>query len=361
MSNTIHFPEKVKQDYVDKFNIEAETTDLFSHDLDVEFSGVRTVHVKTVKSEPLQDYNRSKQVGTGSRYGTTTEVGDQMVTYEMTQDKSLSLSIDKGNQKENFNQPQAGRVMKVERQERIVPMVDMYRIKRWAEQAGIHEQLNAAPTKATICQQIMDLKSRMVDAGVPENGIQLRVARKYATTLKLSDDWAKADSLIGKTLPKGTIGEFDGMPTKFVTTGKMPPNVPFMLIHKSSCISPMKIQDFKVHLDPPGLSGDLIEFRMMYDAFVLAHKANGVACGCLPGSVVATPTIEMNSEKATLACTTESATIFYTTDGSDPRYSVDRKTYSSSPVSLAVGDELRVCAVKEGMYWSDVAAQDYLG
>lgn len=124
MSTTIHFPEKVKQDFVEKFSNESETDDLFTHDLDMEFSGVKTVHVKTVKSEPLQDYNRSKEVGTGSRYGTTKEVGDHEVTYTMTQDKALSLSIDKGNNKENFNMIQAARVMKAERQERIVPTVD---------------------------------------------------------------------------------------------------------------------------------------------------------------------------------------------------------------------------------------------
>ena len=360
MSTTIHFPEKVKQDFVEKFSKESETDDLFTHDLDTEFSGVKTVHVKTVKSEPLQDYNRSKEVGTGSRYGTTKEVGDHEVTYTMTQDKALSLSIDKGNNKENFNMIQAARVMKAERQERIVPTVDKYRLDKWAKEAGIHVELAAAPTKSTILQMIMDAKSAMVDAGCPETGIQLRVARKFETTLKLSDEWVKLNDLGGKTLPKGTMGELDGMPTKFMTTGRMPENVPFMLIHKGSCISPMKINDYKGHVDPPGLSGDLLEFRLMYDAFVLAHKSAGVLCGCLPGTVVKTPTISMASNKATLACETSGAAIYYTTDGSDPRYSVDKKLYSTA-VTLAAGDELRVCAEKAGMFWSDVAAQDYAG
>lgn len=360
MSTTIHFPEKVKQDFVEKFNIESETDDLFTHDLDMEFSGVKTVHVKTVKSEPLQDYNRAKEVGTGSRYGTTKEVGDHQTTYTMTQDKSLSLSIDKGNEKETFNQKQAGRVMKAERQERIVPTVDKYRLNKWAQEAGIHMALAAAPTKATILQQIMDLKTIMVDAGCPEKGIQLRVARKYSTTLKLSDEWVKVNDLAGKTLPKGTMGELDGMPTKFLTTGKMPPNVPFMLIHKGSCISPMKINDFKAHVDPPGLSGDLLEFRMMYDAFVMGHKAAGVGCGCLPGSTVEVPTISLEGSQATLACTTGGAAIYYTTDGSDPRYSVDKKAYSA-PITLLPGDELRVYAAKDGLYWSDVAEAEYFG
>lgn len=358
MASTIHFPDKVKQSFVDNFNRESETNDLFTHELDMEFSGVKTVHVKTVKTEPLQNYNRSADPSSSSRYGSVKEVGDHETTYTMTQDKSLSLSIDKGNNKENFNMAQSGRVMKAERQERIVPEVDRYRLNKWAKEAGIHEALAAAPTKQTILQYIMDLKSKMVDAGCPESGLQLRVARKYATTLKLSEEWVKLNDLGGKTLPKGTMGELDGMATKFVTSGKMPENVPFMIIHKGSCISPMKINDFKGHVDPPGLSGDLLEFRMLYDAFVLGHKAVGVACGCLPGSVVATPAIEMSGSKATITCGTDTARIYYTTDGSDPRYSVDKKLYSSA-VTLSAGDELRAYAEKDGLYWSDVASHDY--
>ena len=60
----------------------------------------------------------------------------------------------------------------------------------------------------------------------------------------------------------------------------MPANVPFMMIHKKAVISPMKIKDFKGHVDPPGLSGDLIEFRMLYDAFVIGRRANGVLVAC---------------------------------------------------------------------------------
>lgn len=51
----------------------------------------------------------------------------------------------------------------------------------------------------------------------------------------------------------------------------------------------MKIQSFKGHTDPPGLSGDLLEFRMIHDAFVLAPKCNGVAAACASGMVCAAP------------------------------------------------------------------------
>ena len=109
--SVIHFPEKYKQSLLDGFNKASETDALFTHELDTEFSGVNTVHVTSLKTEPLQNYNRQKEVGTGSRYGTTKEVGDEVQTFTMTEDNSLSLSIDKGNNVEQFNMKQAGKVI----------------------------------------------------------------------------------------------------------------------------------------------------------------------------------------------------------------------------------------------------------
>lgn len=358
MASTIHFPEKTKESFLELFAKESETNDLFSHEMDMEFSGVRTVHVHTIKTEKLQDYNRNKEVGTGSRYGTTKEVADSVQTFTMTQDKSLSLSIDKGNNKEQFNMKKAGKVMKEERQQEIVPPVDTYRLAKWAKDAGIHMELTSELSKSNIVTAIMDAKTLMLDAGCPDD-IKLLVQRKYFKFLKLSDEWIGADSLAGKTLPKGVLGEFDGMMTRQVTSNRMPENVPFMLIYKGAVIAPMKINDFKGHIDPPGLSGDLLEFRMIHDAFVIGARAFGVCAACKTGSVVKTPSLSNSDGTVTFSCETDSVTYYYTTDGSDPRYSIDAKTGGTA--SLTAGDQLRVYAAKEGMFNSAVAALDYNG
>lgn len=356
MGSTIHFGEKYKQALMKGFDEKSETDSMFSHDMDVEFSGVRTVHVTSLKTEKMQDYDRSKTVGTGSRYGQTKEVGDEVQTFTMTQDKSLSLSIDKGNNAEQFNMKKAGAVMKAHRDEQIVPEVDKYRLQKWARDGGIHKELDAAPSKSTIVSQIIELHNEQLDAGVPDQ-IILTIARKYLPMLKLSTEWVGLDSLGGKTLPKGSLGEFDGMAVKPMANKKMPGNVPFMLTYKGSIIAPCKINDFKGHVDPPGLSGDLLEFRMMYDAFVIGKKANGVAVACLPGTVAATPTITVATGKATITSATDGATVYYTTDGSDPRYSVEAKAYTAA-VTLAEGDQLRAYAAKDGMFHSGVAEYD---
>lgn len=352
MADVIHFSEKHMQSMVEGFQKASETESMFSHDIDAEFHGVKNVHVKHIKTYPLQDYDRTKEVGTGSRYGKTFEVGDDEQVFVMTQDKALSLSVDKGNNAEQFNMKGAGKIMKAERNEQIIPAMDNYRLAKWAKDAGIHFALAEAPTKSNICSQIMELKNAMLDAGVPENGLQLRVKREFATTLKLSDEWASLDSLGGKTLPKGTLGEFDGMATKFVTNSRFPANAAFMITHKSAIFAPVKIRDMKLHKNPQGLNGQLLEFRMLHDAFVLGKKADGVAVGCLPGTVAAEPTIAIDGGKATI--TAAGSTIYYTTDGSDPRYSVEAKTYTAA-VAVNPGDIVCAYAAAEGKWNSSVA------
>ena len=40
--------------------------------------------------------------------------------------------------------------------------------------------------------------------------------------------------------------------------------------------SPLKLQDYRIHSDPPGISGSLVEGRVVYDAFVLQNKAKAI-------------------------------------------------------------------------------------
>ena len=74
----IHFSEKFHERLMKGFAQHAETDAMFSHDLDMEFSGVYTVHVTNLKTEPLQNYNKNQSIDAGSRYGASKEVGDEV-------------------------------------------------------------------------------------------------------------------------------------------------------------------------------------------------------------------------------------------------------------------------------------------
>ena len=40
--------------------------------------------------------------------------------------------------------------------------------------------------------------------------------------------------------------------------------------------APAKLEDYKIHQDPPGISGSLVEGRVNYDAFVLDNKKSAL-------------------------------------------------------------------------------------
>jgi hypothetical protein len=350
MANVIHFDERYKSALVEGFNKASETDDLFDHSLDMEFSGVKTVHVKSLKTEPLQDYNRGVDPSTGSRYGATKEVGNEEQTFTMTQDRSLSLSVDKGNNKEVMDKHKVGAIMAAERDEHIIPEMDTYRLNAWAKQAGIVHSLSAALTKSNVLENVITAWYAMRNKGV--NEATLLIPFQYMPYLILAPEWVGLDSLGGKTLPKGTIGQLSGMNVKPISNERMPADVQFMIIHKKSVISPVKIKDFKGHVDPPGLSGDLLEFRMIYDAFVLGKKAYGVLIAVLAAKKTTNPTV---STAGVVANTESSATSYYTTDGSDPRYSTTAKTYTGTP-TVAKGDVVKAYSITAGKYASDVVS-----
>lgn len=357
MGNVIHFGEKYKEALVQGFQQKSYTENCFAHDLDTEFSGADTVHVYALQPVALNDYNKSVDPSTGSRYGAVQEVGDHQYTFHLTKDRSFDCSVDRGNNDAQFNIKKSGAIMKTQRDEVIVPELDKYRLKRWARKAGIHYKLTAAPTSENIVTSILTLHNEMIDSGCPEDGATLFISRTYLPTLKLSKEWTALDSLGGKSLPSGSVGMIDNMAVKPVASRRMPANVPFMIIYKRSVIGPMKINTFRAIKDSENFDGDRLVFRMKYDAFVLPNYCNGV--GVATTSVLTAPTIKITDGNATLTGT--GGTTYYTTDGSDPRYSTDTKAYTA-PFAVSAGDIVK-CYVEatvddgESAYSSPVTEQ----
>lgn len=352
MSKTINLAEKYSDKVQERFYQDSLTQSSFAKDMDMEFVGVKTVKVYEVNTSALNDYTRSGS----NRYGTPEELTDSIYEFQMGQDKSFTYTIDKGNQKEQFNIKAAATSLKRQMREVVTPYIDKYRFKVWAEKAGLHMALTAAPTKSTIAGIIMDATCALDDALVPQDGRTLYIRNDLYKHLKLCDEYVKLEGIGTKALVKGVVGEFDGMPVKKVPSTYLPANVYFMIVYKSAAISPMKLNDYKVHTDPPGISGDLVEGRLMFDSFVKPTKANGIYVACAANTVAVEPTITIASNVATLASTTSGADIYYTTDGSDPRFSKTAMKYDgSSKPNLAAGDVIKAAAMKSGMYWSSVA------
>lgn len=302
------------------------------------FSGVKTVKISTILTAPLNDYSRQGS----NRYGNPEEVQDTIQELTMSQDKSFTMTIDKGNHLDQNGLKAAAKVLALEIKERVVPEKDRYTFSRLASMAGTISGNSAALSKSNVCERISEGTRILDDAEVPESGRTLFVTPAVYKLLRLSDEFLKNEALGKKALAKGQVGEYDNMPVVKVVSSRFPAYVNFLIVHKSAATAPSKIADTKIHTDPPGLSGNLLEGRFYYDCFVIGAKANGIyadvdtASG--KGSVLAAPTLT-----AAGAITVPSgAAVKYTLDGSDPRFSSGALSLSASATAIgAAGDTIK--------------------
>ena len=217
--------------------------------------------------------------------------------------------------------------------------------------AGTIKESEAKPTKSDIISKIADASQALDDALVPDDNRYLYLTSEMYKLVCTSDEFAGVDVLARQSIAKGVCGEVFGMNVVRVPKSYLPDDVYFLVAHKDAVLMPYKIADAKVHEDPVGVSGALIEGRHYYDAYVLGAKCGGVYALVASGKVSTAPTI--SEGKITAG---SGAAIRYTLDGSDQRYSDSAKDYVASTVLTAdEGCKIRAYAVETGKYPSPVA------
>ena len=57
---------------------------------------------------------------------------------------------------------------------------------------------------------------------------------------------------------------------------RLPEAFGFLGAHPCATVAPTKLESYNVHTNPPGISGSLVEGRIVYDAFILENKAKAL-------------------------------------------------------------------------------------
>ena len=318
---------------------------------DYDFSGVKTVKISTLQTVPMNDYQRT---GT-NRYGTPVEMEDTVQELTMTQDKGFAITIDKGNNADQQGIKSAGRALALQIKEQCVPLMDRYVLDRLANLAGTIVGDGTAISKANVVERISTGTVALDDAEVPEGNRTLLVSATTYKHLRLSPEFIGAEKLAVKSLTKGQVGEYDNMRVVKVPKGRWPGGVNFMIVYKKSGCAPVKLDDTKIHQDPPGLSGNLLEGRQYYDCFVFGTKADGIYVDVDTNvkGVTTAPVVAVSSNTATITAVS-GVSFRYTVDGTDPRYSPTAQDYSAG-VALTSGQAFKAYGTKAGEYPSGVS------
>ena len=310
------------------------------------FNGAKKIEICSPVTTELVKYKRSGI----NRYGTPTEMYP-VRELELTQNMKFKYRIDRGNFTDSMLQKAAEAYLQEEIRSVCTPTVEKYALSKWIN-SGNFKKINAAPTKSTIVSALTPMYDSFDDEFVTEEGRYLYIRPDVLSMIKLSDEWINADKLSREPMEKGVVGEFMGAKVVKVPTSYLPENCYASLISKEAVMLAKKISEFRIHIDPPGISGWLLEGRFYYDAFVLEEKNAGV-CTLVLKDKQATVSI---SEAGVITAANAKKT-YYTTDGSDPRYSSTREVFTGTSGTTAVGasgDTIKAWAEGDGVLASDV-------
>lgn len=260
--------------YVDeKFTQESKKSLLTNNDF--EWSGAKTVKVYKVSTSAMNDYDRA---GTGegpSRYGTVAGLDATTETLQLKKDRSFTFAIDKLDTDETAQQLQSATALSRQVREVIVPEIDKYVYNVMCTNAGTKATAKAL-TKTNIYDEILAGTTALDDAEVMETNRILLVNPATYTLMKQCKDITMETDIGNDMRLKGVIGMLDGCAVIKIPAIRLPEDFGFMIVHPCATVAPTKLEDYKVHEDPPGISGALVEGRIVYDAFVLDNKAKGI-------------------------------------------------------------------------------------
>lgn len=293
-----------------------------------DFTGVKGITISSVDVVALGNYNRASST---AGYGTALELGDSEQYLEMTQDQCFTYKIDKGNEEEQLDIKKANETLKQEIDVVIVPTLDKYRLEKWCRKAGSVASL-AAVNNNSIVGLVMDCTEKLDNALTPEEGRVMYIKTSGYKALKQAPNFIYTDKLAQDSMVKGQVGTLDGMPVIKVPSTYLPTGVEWLITYKRALLAPKKLVDYKIHIDPPNISGSKVEGRIMHDAFVIGTLANHVCVGINSSYAINAPTLSWDNtnSKVTVASTTAGVYLYYTTDGSDPRYSNSKTAISAN-------------------------------
>lgn len=250
----------------EKFKLGAMTGQAVNSDYD--FIGAKTVSVYEVPTVALQDYKR-----TGSdRYGTPAELENTKQELTLNMDRSFSFSIDRGNYEDTQMSNAAGQALNRQIEEVVIPEIDKYRLAKMFAGAGTID------TEAIggYYEEILKASEAVSEANTPLTGRVLFVKTAFFNKLKLDSAFIKASDAAQDMLMKGSIGMIDGMNVFVLPSAYMPMGCDFIVAHAKATTAPTKLAEYKIHKDPPGINGWLVEGRVYFDAFVLNAKKGSI-------------------------------------------------------------------------------------
>lgn len=267
----INLASKYAKNVDERFTRESQAAMALNNDY--EFEGVDTVKVYSIPIAPMNDYARTG----ANRYGTPNDLTRNVQTMQITKDRSFTFIIDKGDKIQSMMVSDAGKALSRQLEEVVVPEYDSYVFKTLAAAAIANGQYDAtAATTANAYSLFLKANETLGDKNVPDQGRVAFCSYHFANLLKQDSAFMRYGDASQQMLIKGVIGEVDGTKIVKVPSSRLPAGAAMILTHPIAATGPKQLEDYKIHDNPPGISGWLVEGRFIYDCFTLNNKVCGI-------------------------------------------------------------------------------------
>ena len=263
----VNYAEKFSQTIDEQLSKDSLTDKAVNKDYD--FDGVNKVNVYSVETVPLNDYDINAK---SNRYGTPVELGNDVQTLELTQDKSFTFSIDRKNATDTMMAMSAAKALARELKEVVTPTIDRYRIAKYTAEALVAHTKEETLTTETAYSAFLEGSMVLFDAKVPTEGRIAFVKSAYYKAIKLDKNFVSSGDKGQEIAVTGAVGTIDKTTIIVAPADYFVKGTNFIICHPMAMTSPVKLADYKIHENPQGINGWLVEGRIYYDAFVLNNK-----------------------------------------------------------------------------------------
>jgi hypothetical protein len=269
----INYASKMEKKTSDLVKLARKSKGFTNNDWD--WDGVDTIKVSTLSDPDIVDYVPNGD----NRYGNSSEIEDTQQSWTLTEDRAWSKTIDKKNIDDAQGIRRPGKYLAQVTRNKMVPEIDAYLFQTLVTAGAVYDRddiVADTPVDATTAFNVFtDITADITDREAPEEGRVAAMTAAYYNKLK-QGGFVLDTPGFEKSRHSGDLGMVDNCKVEIVPSTRLPLNVDLIISHPSVLVSPEKLVDYKVHDNPKGISGYLIEYRHRYDGFADINKIYSV-------------------------------------------------------------------------------------
>jgi hypothetical protein len=259
----------------ERFFLESKTDVIVNKGIRLDFNGKNSVTIYNVDTVAETDYTRTG----ANRFGALVELGTGTQTFTLSQDKSFTFTVDRGNLEDSMMAQEVAKAVKRQVREVSVPATDVYRLSVLSSYAITNSKGVIAGTAVaynTIFSLILAQQAAMSELSVPEEGRVLFITPTNLNLLKRDPEFMRSCDTTQKDLKRGIFGEVDGLTIVVCPSTYFVTKFEFMIVKDDLLVSPTKFNSVRVLDEVQGIDGWVAEGRRYYDAFLPTQKIAGL-------------------------------------------------------------------------------------